>query len=144
MVALDIPSDYKYVLVVFACTFFMNAFLVVRVAKARKLYDVQYPNLYAPAGHKYAMEFNSVQRAHQNTLESMSTVITQMLVVGLFYPVFAAACGGLWTLGRIVYGIGYAFGPDKRVYGGLISHLGDLPLQIALIRVAYDAYTTWQ
>ena len=37
MVALEIAADYKYVLVVFACTFFMNAFLVVRVAKARKL-----------------------------------------------------------------------------------------------------------
>ena len=35
MVALEIPADYKYVLVVFACTFFMNAFLVVRVARGR-------------------------------------------------------------------------------------------------------------
>ena len=127
-----------------AGVFFANQYLVVGVMQARKKYGIKYPNLYAPAGHKYAMEFNSVQRAHQNTLESMSTVITQMLVVGLFYPVFAAACGGLWTFGRIVYGIGYAFGPDKRVYGGLISHLGDLPLQVALVRVAYDAYTTWQ
>ena len=30
MVAIDVPADYKYVLVVFASTFLMNTFLVVR------------------------------------------------------------------------------------------------------------------
>ena len=47
----------------------MNFYLMVNVVMARKKYDIQYPALYAPAGHKYEKEFNSVQRAHQNTLE---------------------------------------------------------------------------
>ncbi|KAH8069834.1 leukotriene-C4 synthase [Aureococcus anophagefferens] len=119
MVALEIPSDYKYVLVIFACTFFMNAFLVVRVAKARKLYDVQYPNLCAPAGHKCWSSGSSTRSS----------------------PRRAAACGrsaGSSTASAT------RSARTSGVYGGLISHLGDLPLQIALIRVAYDAYTTWQ
>ena len=70
MVAVELPADYKYVLAVFASTFLMNTYLVVNVIKARKKYDIKYPLLYAPPDHKHAKEFNCVQRAHQNTLES--------------------------------------------------------------------------
>ena len=114
----------------------------MNVIKARKKYDVQYPNLYAPSGHKHAKEFNSVQRAHQNTLESMSTVLTQMLIVGLWHPKFAAACGAIWQVGRIVYGLGYALGPDYRKPGGLLSHVGDLPLHLSLAKA--PASSSWK
>ena len=40
----------------------MNGFLIVKVAMARKKYNIQYPYLYAPLGHKFETEFNSVQR----------------------------------------------------------------------------------
>ena len=40
------------------------------VMKARKKFDVKYPNLYAvPGVHKNADAFNAVQRGHQNFLE---------------------------------------------------------------------------
>ena len=55
-----------------------------------------------------------------------------------------ASCGGLWSVGRILYGYGYAKnGPDGRLIGSLISHLGDLPLQIAVFKLCYVAFTTW-
>ena len=47
----------------------------------------QYPDLYAPAGHKNAKEYNSVQRAHQNTLENILFVMLPMLLNGLTRPV---------------------------------------------------------
>ena len=35
----------------------------------------------------------------------------------------------IWVIGRIMYGYGYANGgPKGRMAGGLVSHLGDLPL----------------
>ena len=34
-------------------------------------------------------------------------------------------------------------GPDGRLIGSLISHLGDLPLQIAVFKLCYVAFTTW-
>lgn len=45
-----------------AGSFFMNGFLTVKVAMARKKYKITYPTLYAPPGHKFEIEFNSVQR----------------------------------------------------------------------------------
>ena len=62
--------------------FALNIYLSINVAMARKKYDVQYPALYAPNGHKYEKEFNSVQRAHQNTLESFSFVFLQTALCG--------------------------------------------------------------
>jgi len=54
-----------------------------------------------------------------------------MVVNGILLPKTSALCGGFITLGRIVYGIGYALkGPDGRLPGAIIAHLGDFPLFI--------------
>mmetsp|Transcript_19145 Transcript_19145/g.58948 ORF Transcript_19145/g.58948 Transcript_19145/m.58948 type:complete len:145 (+) Transcript_19145:214-648(+) len=144
MVSLELSSDYKYVLADLALMWFVNLYLVINVVVARKKYGVEYPALYAPEDHKHAREFNSAQRAHQNTLEGMPYFIAQLLVVGVWYPLTAGACGLLWNVGRVIYGYGYATGgPAGRQVGGLITHLGDFPLQLALFRLAYDALTTW-
>ena len=112
--------------------------------QARKKYGIKYPNLYAPPGHKNEEAFNCAQRAHQNTVESMPLFLVELVLVGLFYPLFAASCGALWSVGRILYGYGYKTkGPDGRLIGSLISHLGDLPLQIAVFKLCYVAFTTW-
>jgi len=117
----------------------MNTYLTANVVMARKKYGVDYPALYAPLDHKNEKEFNSVQRAHQNTLESYSIVMLQMMACGLVYPVTSATCGGLWVVGRIIYGYGYATGgPKGRMLGGIISHLGDIPLVIITLKIAYD------
>eukprot|EP00657_Telonema_sp_P-1_P008245 TRINITY_DN2904_c0_g1_i1.p1 TRINITY_DN2904_c0_g1~~TRINITY_DN2904_c0_g1_i1.p1 ORF type:complete len:108 (+),score=38.33 TRINITY_DN2904_c0_g1_i1:134-457(+) len=102
----------------------MNFFLVFQVIKARKAYDIQYPALYAPSGSKYEKEFNSVQRAHQNTLENFAPIQILMIVNGLLYPKLAALLGFVWVAGRVIYGIGYASGgPQGRKIGGMVSHL---------------------
>ena len=62
--------------------------------------------LYAPPGHNHEIAFNSVQRAHQNTLESYSLVMLQMMCAGLKYPVTSAACGAVYVVGRVIYGYG--------------------------------------
>ena len=144
MISIDVPADYKWVLLALVGVFFANQYLVVGVMQARKKYGIKYPNLYAPPGHKNEEAFNCAQRAHQNTVESMPLFLVELVLVGLFYPLFAASCGGLWSVGRILYGYGYAKnGPDGRLIGSLISHLGDLPLQIAVFKLCYVAFTTW-
>ena len=80
--------------------FFANQYLVVGVMQARKKYGIKYPNLYAPPGHKNEEAFNCAQRAHQNTVESMPLFLVELVLVGLFYPLFAASCGGLWSVGE--------------------------------------------
>merc|ERR1712113_221834 len=77
--------------------------------------------------------------AHQNTLESWSMVMVTMLATGLVYPTAAAVSGLIWVLGRFVYGFGYALGnPSFRMPGGLLSHLGDFPLMIMAMKIAYS------
>lgn len=62
-----------------------------------------------------------------------------MLVVGLYHPKTAAACGMLWVVGRFIYGYGYALGnPNYRTPGGILSHLGDLPLMAILLKIAFN------
>jgi glutathione S-transferase len=52
-----------------------------------------------------------------------------MIVNAISSPWYSALFGGIWVLGRFVYGIGYAMGgPKGRMAGGLISHIGDFPL----------------
>ena len=54
----------------------------IRVGRARKLYKIAYPTMYAPATHKHAKEFNCVQRAHQNCLEGLPTFLALLIVAG--------------------------------------------------------------
>lgn len=94
-------------------------------AQARRKYNVKYPTLYAPDSHPSADAFNSVQRAHQNTLETWAPVMLLMLGVGVPAPREAASCGLLWVLGRFAYGAGYAAkGPEGRLLGFMAATFG--------------------
>ena len=80
-----------------------------------------------------------MQRGHQQTLESFALVMLQMCMVGLWYPITAAVCGGLFCVGKIIYGYGYSTGgPNGRYAGGIISHLGDMPLIFICMKIGYD------
>ena len=69
-----------------------------------------------------AHSFNCAQRAHLNTLESVTYVLFGVLYSGLRYPVLAASLGATWTIGRVLYTIGYTTGdPQKRMYGAFQS-----------------------
>mmetsp|Transcript_6793 Transcript_6793/g.13980 ORF Transcript_6793/g.13980 Transcript_6793/m.13980 type:complete len:164 (-) Transcript_6793:144-635(-) len=141
-VKIEIPEGYALCFVPLALSWLMNLFLTLQVIMGRKKYNVQYPNLYAPPGHKDGEKFNCIQRAHQNTLESWSMVMITMLAVGLVYPVSSALSGLAWVLGRFVYGFGYALGnPSFRMPGGILSHVGDFPLMGMAFRIAYDVVT---
>lgn len=106
------------------------------VMKARKEYDVQYPNLYGeifvraisrcflntpppslflsssivavPKYHKNADEFNRVQRGHQNYLEGDTTYSIMTLLGGLKFPLMCAGGSVFFCLGSILYMKGYA------------------------------------
>jgi uncharacterized MAPEG superfamily protein len=89
-------------------------------------------------GHKNKKEFDCVQRAHQNTLEVAPSVASSTMMVGLMHPITSAALCGIWSLGRVVYVLGYGTGnPANRRTGGLIAHLGDIPLFVMTFVVGY-------
>lgn len=89
--------------------FVTNIVLGGPVMRARKQFDVPYPNLYAtPGHHKHADAFNRVQRGHQSMLETMPNVMACTLVGGLKHPQLAAAAGLLYCVGSYLFLIGYA------------------------------------
>lgn len=137
MVALTIPDTYGYCVLGVGGFWVMNLIHMGFVAHARKKYDVKYPNLYAPHGHKSKLEFDCIQRAHQNLLENLPMMTIAVLINGVMFPRWAAISAAGWTLCRLVYLYGYMTGPDKRVLGGGLAHLFDFPMYIGLFFTGY-------
>lgn len=80
-----------------------------QVMKARKDYDVPYPNLYATPGfHKQADVFNRVQRGHQAIFEHLVGVTAMGLIGGLKHPIVSALSGVFYCAGSYFYLVGYA------------------------------------
>merc|ERR1711990_1024951 len=101
--------------------------------KARKQYDVKYPTMYLERSHKNAQKFNSVQRGHQNMIETQAS-FTLMALFGALYSsnfALANAVGGLcYCLGCFLYAKGYATaeenGKGRYKSGGAIKYIGIL------------------
>lgn len=120
--AIPIPNEYGCVLGSVAVNALMTYYLAVKVALARKTYNVKYPSMYAEGDSDDAKTFNCIQRSHQNTLEYLPNVLALQIVLGFFHPLAAAALGFSWACGRIVYAQGYSTGdPSSRSPGSAIS-----------------------
>ncbi|XP_025089910.1 microsomal glutathione S-transferase 3-like isoform X2 [Pomacea canaliculata] len=119
-----LPRDYGYVLLV-GCVgnVFVNMWLAINVGRARKQYEVAYPEM--TSSNK---TFNCIQRAHQHAVENEARFLTLLFVGGLQYPRISAAAGLVYLLGRVVFALGYYTGdPEKRRRGGFM-HLAELCL----------------
>ena len=100
----------------------MTQYLAVKVALARRQYQVPYPAMYAEGKGEDANTFNCVQRAHQNALEYVPNVLALQIVMGLKFPITAAILGVAWSVGRLVYAAGYSSGdPAKRAPGSALA-----------------------
>ncbi|KAI4528949.1 membrane-associated proteins in eicosanoid and glutathione metabolism [Schizophyllum commune Tattone D] len=131
---LVLPDGFQYLGAAFASTIWLQVWQALLVGRARKAAGIQYPRLYAEKAEEeasfLAKKFNCTQRAHQNTLEQMPLICTATALSALKYPTFAAGALGLWTVGRVLYTLGYITGdPSKRqARGGWIGSLCFLAL----------------
>ncbi|KAL4458539.1 hypothetical protein ABPG75_013404 [Micractinium tetrahymenae] len=122
------PAHGAVGLVVVGAAAIHSIWMGMKVGQARRKYDVTYPALYAPAGHKNEIEFNCIQRAHQNSLENLPTFYALLLTAGARFPISAAVAGAVVLLGRIAYFNGYSSGDPKNRQRGGFLHLGSLAL----------------
>ncbi|KAI0030242.1 hypothetical protein K488DRAFT_32586, partial [Vararia minispora EC-137] len=87
------------------------------VGRGRAAAKIEYPRLYAEKAEqeasREALVFNCKQRAHQNTLENVPSILVMTGLSSITSPKLAAAGLGLWVLGRIFYTTGYATGDPK-------------------------------
>mmetsp|Transcript_25386 Transcript_25386/g.46693 ORF Transcript_25386/g.46693 Transcript_25386/m.46693 type:complete len:125 (-) Transcript_25386:1254-1628(-) len=117
------------------------------VMKARKKYDVQYPNLYAvPKHHKNADEFNRVQRGHQNFLEGNDSYAIMTLLGGLKHPLVCAGGSVCFCVGSILYIKGYMDTnldvKDARYKkGAAIKWVGFFTSLICTVKLGYSLIT---
>ncbi|KAG7288789.1 hypothetical protein NEMBOFW57_005147 [Staphylotrichum longicolle] len=78
-----------------------------------------------------AFAFNCAQRAHANFTENLTPFLGALLVSGLQYPVFAASLGAVWTVGRVLFALGYtSSGPQGRLAGSILGSLSDIVLKL--------------
>ncbi|KAI4785471.1 membrane-associated proteins in eicosanoid and glutathione metabolism, partial [Aureobasidium sp. EXF-8845] len=125
MVVISVPSEYgslltnhsrSYVVLTSVGTCMLSIWHGARCGSFRKAAGLGYPTPYADSAqlaaaspenkHKLYL-FNCAQRAHGNYLENHYMALTTLLIGGLRYPLLSSAFGLVWSLGRVVYALGY-------------------------------------
>ncbi|CAK4679999.1 unnamed protein product [Aphanomyces euteiches] len=127
-----IQPDHGYVILAVVLVAFVNLWAGMKVGAARRAYNIKYPQMYAEKSDEYFLEFNCVQRAHQNMVENLPVFLSLLIAssyvirigsmismqVRIYRPMWAALAGLIRVLGFIVYVISYSSGdPEKRLYG---------------------------
>ncbi|OWF42712.1 microsomal glutathione S-transferase 3-like isoform X1 [Mizuhopecten yessoensis] len=128
MESLGLPPAFGFVVLTTVASVFLLQWLGIKVAMARKKYEVSYPKMYSGDDR-----FNCVQRAHQNTLEVYPTYLILQILGGLYAPKLGAVCGLIWIAGRVAYALGYYTGdPEKRKWGAF-GYIGLLTLLVCAV-----------
>lgn len=96
--------------------------------------------MYAEGDSEEAKKFNSVQRGHQQALETYTQFIALSMVSGLRFPVLTSAMGALWSVARLKWADSYASGgPEKRYSGHWLGKHVWTPLISLSLMVLYVA-----
>jgi len=150
LLSIKVPEQYGYVvLTAVVAQTITHLYLGSLVMKARKAFDVPYPNMYAtPNVHKYADDFNRVQRGHQNYVENMSLFVAMALIGGLKHPQTVSIASALYSVGSVLYLQGYA---DKKLdaetarykKGGVIKPLSFLAVLGSTISLVGSLCSWW-
>ncbi|KAF3775315.1 hypothetical protein EJ110_NYTH50770 [Nymphaea thermarum] len=130
--AVEIPKEYGFVVLVFVFYVFFNFWMAFQVGKR---YKVPYPTLYAiESENKDAKLFNCIQRGHQNSIEVMPIFFALLLLGGVRHPVAVTALGILYTVGRYFYFSGYSTGvPANRLTLGKLNLFALMGLMVCTI-----------
>ncbi|KAJ7589148.1 hypothetical protein C8J56DRAFT_1164063 [Mycena floridula] len=133
MPTIVLSDDYVYVAGGILSTIFVLVGQGVIVGRARETAGIQYPQLYAEKAEAEkspaAFKFNCAQRAHQNSIEKISTIHALTLLTSIKYPKFAAAASLTWSIGRGLYTRGYLAAPEMRnTSGGILGSFSMMAL----------------
>eukprot|EP01102_Stenamoeba_stenopodia_P016344 TRINITY_DN5706_c0_g1_i1.p1 TRINITY_DN5706_c0_g1~~TRINITY_DN5706_c0_g1_i1.p1 ORF type:complete len:156 (+),score=36.05 TRINITY_DN5706_c0_g1_i1:130-597(+) len=140
-IALD--SEFGYVILAAAGIAFqiiLMGFAAGGLRRKPKFKAVEYPdNGSGIFAHKLPVEdwkeFNNYQRVHYNYLEGIASILTFLLLSGVFYPRYAAINGAIYIVGRQLYAFGYwSKGPKGRMIGALLLDLALVALFGSTIR----------
>jgi glutathione S-transferase len=98
------------------------------VGQARGKYGVKAP---AVTGSEM---FERAYRVQMNTLELMVCLVPAMYLAARYWnPLFPAAAGAVYLIGRVLYRQAYVSAPDRRGLGFMLSFLPILVLLVATL-----------
>ncbi|KAJ4762693.1 Microsomal glutathione S-transferase 3 [Rhynchospora pubera] len=97
-----LPKRYGYVVLDLVAYVFLHTWMEIQLGKARRQYNVPYPNLYAVQPENQD-SFNWVVRGHRNSMELMPIFFVMLLVGGLKHPLISAGLGALYIVSRFYY-----------------------------------------
>ena len=107
--------------------------LGMRVGKARTEYKVPLPAMYANENTEDAKKFNSVQRGHQQALETYPFFLAGSAIAGTRFPVTTSLAGLLYCAARIKWADNYRDeGADNRYNSWLAKQIWT-PLVILML-----------
>ncbi|EFN51007.1 hypothetical protein CHLNCDRAFT_141538 [Chlorella variabilis] len=113
---IEIKGEHGYVFATVLWDILLHHFwMSTLVVNARKKYNINYPNLYAPPGHKDRQVFDCIQ-----------------------YPVSASIAGFVYLLGRIVYFLNYSSGRPQARYRGAFMHVAYIALLAMVVRFTIE------
>lgn len=129
-------TTYLFPSLVTVLTLAVYQVLVINVGRARAKYKVMPP---ATSGDE---NFERVLRVQQNTLEQLVAFLPALWLFSFYVsPVWGAAIGAAWVVGRIVYAWGYYQAAEKRAAGFAISSLSGLVLLFgALVGIGWTIF----
>ena len=109
-------DSFAYPGIVSALALLVYYFTLFKAGMARGRFNVPAPS------HDGPEEYVRYVRAHHNTLEHLVLFIPGLwLFAFAFDPIYAAAIGIFWPIGRLMYALGYYEASDKRMLGLYIS-----------------------
>ncbi|CAG8724876.1 11093_t:CDS:2 [Dentiscutata erythropus] len=140
--ALEVSSEYGYMIITGVASIFLTTYLGFQVRGYHKKAGVTYPytlhvmnslffnKVYATKEEaekdRSKFIFNCYQRAHQNTLENLPQFLFTLEAGGLKHPIIASVGGGIWILAINInrsIGLRKTGGPEK-IRRGAFSYLG--------------------
>jgi uncharacterized membrane protein YecN with MAPEG domain len=103
-------------------------FFALRVGMARGQYGVKAP---ATSGHEM---FDRIYRVQSNTLEQLVCFLPALFVAALYWPpIYIAAIGVLYLVGRTLYWLSYVKDPGSRGTGFMMTFVSVVLLIAAAV-----------
>ncbi|WP_013322875.1 MAPEG family protein [Gloeothece verrucosa] len=114
--------------------------LTINVGRARGKYKISPP---ATTGDP---NFERVLRVQQNTLEQLIFFLPLLWLFSFYVsPLWGAAIGAVWLVGRILYAWGYYQAAEKRALGFAISSLSSMVLLAgAIVGIIIELFNSFK